>query len=110
MPADDIHRGEEFDWERQPNRRDHVIDLVLQPTLEQNATCVKSVTINTVGGLNLDLSHDLKYETFPDESGEGEKWRILQPKLHDVALVADRTEDGDVLFTGRTWPSNEAPS
>jgi hypothetical protein len=66
----------EWEWDQPGANR---CDERIHAWCHGNAYVVRSVSADTLGGLSLVLSGDFTLDVFPDDSLDGEHWRLLQP-------------------------------
>lgn len=66
-----------FNWERDPNRRDTLIDELFDQGRKQFT--VRRIDSGAAGRLTMELSDDVSLEVFPDYSLHAEYWRFLSP-------------------------------
>jgi hypothetical protein len=91
-PAGDPDQvSEDFEWDQSgANRCDERISLFFAER-KQNPLVVESVQADHIGSFSLTLSDGYVFEVFPDDSLEGEHWRLFQPAM----------EGGDFVLTGQ---------
>jgi hypothetical protein len=90
-PADyDDEKGipEQFDWERDPERRTKLLAALFGNDTRE--FIVKSIDAGSAGSLRITLSDDLTLELFPDDSLGSEYWRFFETG-----------QDGHLVVTGR---------
>jgi hypothetical protein len=76
VPADDPDSvSPEWEWEQAGANR---CDERIHAWCHGNAYVVRSVAADTLGGLSLVLSDDFTLDVFPDDSVQGEHWRLLR--------------------------------
>lgn len=87
-PADFAEGNEvppDFDWDRDPNRRDKQLQLLFaNETLEFP---VLSVEVGAGASLHLSLSGDLSLDILPYDSLLGEHWRLFDPQTDGPHFV-----------------------
>jgi hypothetical protein len=77
--GDDPYTGrDDFDWDRQPNRRGQRIEALLREHADAPLT-VLGCTADRLGGFRLELARDHALEVFPDDSLGSEHWWLLRP-------------------------------
>ncbi len=74
-PADteDDSVPENFDWERDPNRRDNL----LQSLFNDGSLTVSDVHVGTAGTCRFEFEEDTSLEIFPNDSLPHEHWRLF---------------------------------
>lgn len=75
----------EFDWDRDPNRRDKLLG-----TLFGNGTrelVVQDVEVGAAGNLRIVLSDEYSLEVFPNDSLNHEHWRLFRPGVEEPHFV-----------------------
>ncbi|MHB8647090.1 MAG: hypothetical protein ACYDAR_14970 [Thermomicrobiales bacterium] len=77
---DPYKQYEDFDWDKQPNRRDERIAALIVAWTEKPPT-VESVKADTVGSLRIGLSQRYTLDVFPADSLGNEHWRLLANAL-----------------------------
>jgi hypothetical protein len=70
-------RSPEFDWERDPNRRDKLLASMFENGTKE--FLVQKVEVGLAGSLHIALSGNLFLEVFPNDSLTGEHWRLFEP-------------------------------
>lgn len=88
---DDVNEGmpPEFDWERDPNRRDKLlVSLFKNGTRKFN---VKEVAVGSAGSLHIELDDGYCLDVFPDDSLDHERWRLFRPGVDEPHLVVTAT-------------------
>jgi hypothetical protein len=67
----------DFDWERNPNRRDKLLGLLFENGLREFV--VQGVDVGAAGSLHIVLSENLALDIFPNDSLSEEHWRLFTP-------------------------------
>jgi hypothetical protein len=92
-PAD-YREGEsvpgDFDWDRDPNRLDKLIEILFCD--DATKFVVTDVSVGKAGSLRIVLSDDLCLEVFPDDSLPLEHWRLFSPGTNAPHLVVTGNE------------------
>ena len=70
----------EFDWDHNPNRRDRLIGVLFENGRRE--FLVEGVEAGLAGSLHVALSDSLSLDVFPDDSFDGEHWRLFRPDKH----------------------------
>lgn len=75
----------EFDWDLEPSR----LDKLLRQFFEEHAEglIVENVHVGDAGSLRIALGGNLSLELFPDDSLDGEHWRLFVPVGREPHLV-----------------------
>jgi len=68
---------EGFDWDKDNNLRDKLLDNLFSGNTRE--FLVRSISVGQAGSLQILLSGDLSLELFPDDSLTGEHWRLFTP-------------------------------
>jgi len=71
---------DDFDYDTHPNRCDERMSALLA-AWGDNPPVVEAVEADMVGGLRISLTQQCALEVFPDDSMEGEHWRLLPNSL-----------------------------
>lgn len=82
-PADSAERTEDFDWGREPNRRDEL----LRSLFAGGALIVRRVDIAIAGACRIEFDSGAILEIFPDDSLPNEHWRLFSAEYPDRQLV-----------------------
>lgn len=80
-PADYGNEGPvpaDFDWGRDPTRRDKLLGLLFENGTRQ--FIVQRIEAGAAGSLHIDLSEGYSLEVFPDDSLGDEYWRLFAPE------------------------------
>ena len=81
-PPDSHDSPDDYDWARERNRCDTRLEALLRERAD-SPLIVQQVDADDVGSVNLFLSGDHVLEIFPDDSFEGEHWRMFRPDRRD---------------------------
>jgi len=103
-PAEYENEGEkfppDFDWGRDPNRRDRLVRSLFQDGRREFV--VERVEASAAGGLRILLSDGLFLDVFPDDSLKHERWRLFRPEVDEPHFVVTA---GGVETMSRQPPS-----
>jgi hypothetical protein len=75
----------EFDWDRDPNRRDKLLTLLFENGAKEFV--VERVAVGAAGSLHIELSENLALDIFPNDSLSDEHWRLFNPGTHGEHFV-----------------------
>ncbi len=88
-PADHENGGKEFppdfDWDRDPNRRDKLLRLLFEGGTREFV--VQKVEVGGAASLHIALTEKLSLEVFPDDSLSHERWRLFRPGVDEPHFV-----------------------
>jgi hypothetical protein len=88
-PADYGDEGREippdFDWDRDPNRRDKLLRLLFEDG--KRLFVVEAVEVGTAGSLHIALGDGFCLDVFPDDSLNDERWRLFRPGFVEPHFV-----------------------
>jgi hypothetical protein len=74
---EDEPHPESFDWDRDPNRHDKLLDSFFKD--ETRELVVREVEVGAAGSFRIILESDFSLEVFPSDSLDGEHWRLFEP-------------------------------
>ena len=74
----------EFDWDKDPNRRDRLLAVLFEGDRE---FAVQSVDAGVFGSFRINFDGGLMLEVFPDDSVANEHWRLLSPTTEKPHFV-----------------------
>lgn len=80
----------DFEWDK-PGV--NLCDFAMESFLNKKCPIIpKSIIVDEVGGFRLLLEHGFCLDVFPDDSQDGEHWRMFQPaeKTHHVVLRGNK--------------------
>ncbi len=83
---DPFENLEAFDWDREPNRRCERLAALLQAR-DASLLVVEGCAADDLGGFRLTLSEGFVLEVFPDDSMDGEHWRLFKPATEEPHFV-----------------------
>jgi len=75
----------DFDWDRDPNRRDKLLRSLFEDWTRE--LVVQSVEAGVAGSLRILFSDNLALEIFPDDSLNHERWRLFRPEVDEPHFV-----------------------
>jgi hypothetical protein len=75
----------EFDWEQDPNRRDHLLAALFSGN--DSGFKVRSINVGLAGSFGVDFEGGVVLEVFPDDSLANEHWRLLNPTTDNPHFV-----------------------
>jgi hypothetical protein len=81
--ADDDSVPEGFDWARDQNRRDRLLESLFSA----RSLTVRDVQVGAAGTCRIDFDDDTSLEIFPDDSLTHEHWRLFATQDVDKQLV-----------------------
>jgi hypothetical protein len=90
-PADYSGSGSvppEFDWERDPNRRDKLLLSLFESNTKRFN--VQGIDVGAAGNLRIDLDNGLSLDIFVDESLPAEQWRLFEKSKKGHFVVKSR--------------------
>ena len=67
----------DFDWDRDPNRRDRLLALLFENGKREFV--VGAVEAGAAGSLHIALADGVCLDVFPDDSLDDERWRLFRP-------------------------------
>ena len=67
---------EDFDPDKQPNRRDERINMLFASWAD-NPPIVEAMETDKIGSLHISLTQQYTLDVFPSDSLDGEHWRLL---------------------------------
>ena len=76
---------EDFDWVRDPNRRDRLLRELFDEGGREFV--VRSVEAGGAGSVRILMSEGLALELFPNDSLPGERWRLFRPGVDEPHFV-----------------------
>lgn len=74
----------EFDWDRDPNRRDKLLTTLFQNETRQ--LIVQEIQVGEAGSLHIVMIDGYCLDVFPDVSLNCEYWRLFRPGLTSLIL------------------------
>jgi hypothetical protein len=92
-PAGDTQNDsipESFDWDRDQNRRDNLLESLFSG----RGFTVRSVHLAAAGMCRIEFDEDASLEIFPDDSLTHEHWRLFATQDADTQLVMTGTQQG----------------
>src|SRR4030095_13034377 len=95
-PADDFSADgipNNFNWDRDPNRRDHLLGVLFESGTRE--FMVEAVDLGKAGTLRIDFEKGFRLELFPSDSSDDEHWRLFGIDDDRPTLVVE----------GPSWPS-----
>jgi hypothetical protein len=75
----------DFDWDRDPNRRDKLLRLLFEDG--GRLFVVEAVEAGTAGSLHIGLGDGYCLDVFPDDSLNDERWRLFRPGVGEPHFV-----------------------
>lgn len=75
----------DFDWDREPNRRDKLLRLLFADGTRE--FIVERIEVGAAGAFRAAFSDGFSLEVFPDNSFKGEHWRLLNPEKDEPQFV-----------------------
>lgn len=76
---------DDFDWDRDPNRRDKLLASLFMNNKREFV--VQEIEVGIAGSLNITLSDSLSFGIFPDDSLSREHWRLFRPANDEPHFV-----------------------
>jgi hypothetical protein len=92
--VDPANSLEDFDWDREPNRRDELLRDMFEKA--EDGFLVQELNVGEAGSLHIVMAGGLSLDVFPNDSVGGEHWRLFNPSSNDPHLVVG----GEVEFVG----------
>ena len=78
-PADDSEASpDDFDWNQSGNRCDKLMEAFILKNADDDSLVVKSIEIDSVGGVKFQLAKEFEIDIFPDNSFADEHWRFFR--------------------------------
>ena len=75
----------DFDWDRDPTRRDKLIRLLFDNGTRE--FIVQTIQVGAAGSLHIALSDGISLDVFPDRSLVREHWRLFRPGVDERHFV-----------------------
>ena len=77
----------QFDWDRPGvNRCDERVSILMEK-YKETPLVVEAIEADSIGSLQIILSDGYALQIFPDDSLEGEYWRLFQPSMEKEHFV-----------------------
>jgi hypothetical protein len=77
---------EDFDWDRDRNRRDELLGALFDDGKREFT--VRAVDLGTAGTCRIDFYEDMSLELFPEDSLTGEHWRLFGTEEGGAQIVS----------------------